>query len=299
MPTQPLPPKKEVALALLERTSVFVHLDPRVEAVVVPAGFKKQAQLVLQVGLNMPVPKRDLHLDDEGMTCTLSYNRTPFVCVVPWSSVYAVVGCDDGRGMIWPDDVPPEIAQAPGARRRDRAGRAARSSGSEGGRRQPGALVGSGRGRQGEVVPASVPVPGRRGRQRNSPTRGPRWRRWRLRSRQRATGRAALPPPSAVAGRRAASPLRPKPPAWVRTTGRRKRELPAVPLRGQRSPDEVAGVDGAYSLGLQLRVVLFDERSGSRRPCRGASPTAPCRGVTGKRPSPYTRRGKAALLRGP
>jgi stringent starvation protein B len=112
MPTQPLPPKKEVALALLERTSVFVHLDPRVAAVVVPAGFKKQAQLVLQVGLNMPVPIRDLHLDDEGMTCTLSFNRTPFFCVVPWSSVYAVVGCDDGRGMIWPEDVPPEVAQA-------------------------------------------------------------------------------------------------------------------------------------------------------------------------------------------
>jgi stringent starvation protein B len=114
MPTQPLPPKKDVALALLERTSVFVHLDPRVAAVVVPPAFKKQAQLVLQVGLNMPVPIRDLHLDDEGMTCTLSFNRTPFFCVVPWSSVYAVVGCDDGRGMIWPDDVPPEVAQAQG-----------------------------------------------------------------------------------------------------------------------------------------------------------------------------------------
>jgi stringent starvation protein B len=111
-PTQPLPPKKEVALALLERSSVFVHLDPRMQAVVVPPGFKKQPQLVLQVGLNMPVPIRDLHLDDEGMTCTLSFNRTPFFCVVPWTSVYAIVGCDDGRGMIWPEDVPPEVAQA-------------------------------------------------------------------------------------------------------------------------------------------------------------------------------------------
>ncbi len=112
MPTQPLPPKKEVALALLERSSVFVHLDPRIAAVIVPLGFKKQPQLVLQVGLNMPVPIRDLHLDDDGMTCTLSFNRTPFFCIVPWSSVYAIVGCDDGRGMIWPDDVPPEVAQA-------------------------------------------------------------------------------------------------------------------------------------------------------------------------------------------
>ena len=106
---QPLPPKKEVALALLERSSVFVHLDPRGAAVIVPPWFKKQAQLVLQVGLNMPVPIPDLRLDDEGLSCTLSFNRAPFYCVVPWGSVFAMVG-DDGRGMVWPDDVPSELA---------------------------------------------------------------------------------------------------------------------------------------------------------------------------------------------
>jgi hypothetical protein len=57
----------------------------------------------------MPVPIPDLRLDEEGMSCTLSFNRTPFFCVVPWPSVYAMVG-DDGRGMVWPDDVPPEVA---------------------------------------------------------------------------------------------------------------------------------------------------------------------------------------------
>jgi hypothetical protein len=75
----------------------------------VPIGFKKQPQLVLQIGLNLAVPIPDLRLDDEGMTCTLSFNRSPFYCVVPWSSVFAMVG-DDGRGMVWPDDVPPAIA---------------------------------------------------------------------------------------------------------------------------------------------------------------------------------------------
>jgi stringent starvation protein B len=111
----PLPPKKEVALALLERSSVHMHLDPRISGVVVPPWFKKQAQLVLQIGLNMPVPIPDLRLDDDGMSCTLSFNRSPFFCVVPWPSVFAMVG-DDGRGMIWPDDVPPEVqaqGQAP------------------------------------------------------------------------------------------------------------------------------------------------------------------------------------------
>jgi len=108
--TQPLPPKKEVALALLERSSVYVHLDPRQTAAVVPPTFKKQAQLVLQVGLKMAVPIPDLRLDDDGISCTLSFNRSPFFCVVPWSSVFAMVG-EDGRGMVWPDDVPAEVTR--------------------------------------------------------------------------------------------------------------------------------------------------------------------------------------------
>jgi stringent starvation protein B len=109
-PTQPLPPKKEVALALLERSSVYIHLDPRQPAAMVPPWFKKQPQLVLQVGLNMPVPIPDLRLDDDGISCTLSFNRAPFFCVVPWSSIFAMVG-EDGRGMVWPDDVPVEVAR--------------------------------------------------------------------------------------------------------------------------------------------------------------------------------------------
>jgi len=113
--SQPLPPKKEVALALLERSSVHLHLDPRIDGVVVPPWFKKQPQLVLQIGLNMPVPIPDLRLDDDGMSCTLSFNRSPFHCIVPWSSIFAMVG-DDMRGMVWPDDMPPEVAQQATAR---------------------------------------------------------------------------------------------------------------------------------------------------------------------------------------
>lgn len=107
--TQVLPPKKEVALALLERSNVDVYLDPRAEGVLVPPQFKKEPRLILKIGLNMPVPIPDLRLDDESMSCTLSFNRVKFHCVVPWLSVFAMVG-DDGRGMVWPDDVPQELA---------------------------------------------------------------------------------------------------------------------------------------------------------------------------------------------
>ncbi len=107
--TQLLPPKKEVALALLERSNVDVYLDPRAKGVVVPPQFRKEPRLILKIGLNMPVPIPDLRLDDDSMSCTLSFNRSPFYCVVPWTSVFAMVG-EDGRGMVWPDDVPQELA---------------------------------------------------------------------------------------------------------------------------------------------------------------------------------------------
>jgi stringent starvation protein B len=100
-----------VALALLQGPSLFIHLDPRKPEVIVPLHFKKQAQLVLQVGLNMAVPIPDLHVDDEGVSCTLSFNRSPFWCRLPWSAIYALVG-DDKRGMIWPDEVPAEVESA-------------------------------------------------------------------------------------------------------------------------------------------------------------------------------------------
>jgi hypothetical protein len=105
-----LPPKREVAHALLTQGAAFVHLDPRGVDVVVPEWLKRQPQLVLQIGLNMPVPIRDLRVDETGVFGTLSFNRAPFTCMVPWHAVFALVG-DDGRGMVWPDSMPPEIAQ--------------------------------------------------------------------------------------------------------------------------------------------------------------------------------------------
>lgn len=106
-----LPPKRDVCHALLEGDSVFVHLDPRREGVVVPKHFGQQAQLVLQIGLNMPRPIPDLEVDDDGISCTLSFGGTPFWCRMPWSSVFALVG-SDGRSMVWPDDVPTEVSAA-------------------------------------------------------------------------------------------------------------------------------------------------------------------------------------------
>jgi stringent starvation protein B len=120
-PSRNLPPKREIALRLLEGDSVFIHLDPRKDGVVVPKNHARQPQLVLQIGLNLAIRIPDLEVDEEGVSCTLHFNRAPFWCRMPWSAVYALVG-PDGRGMLWPEDVPPEVAAQ---MRAGRAGKAA------------------------------------------------------------------------------------------------------------------------------------------------------------------------------
>lgn len=104
-----MPPKKDVARALLLRGSVFVHLDPRIAGMIVPQWLRNQPQLVLQIGLDMPIPIPDLRVDDDGVYGTLSFQRSPFTCKVPWNGIFALVG-EDGRGMVWPEDLPAEIA---------------------------------------------------------------------------------------------------------------------------------------------------------------------------------------------
>jgi len=104
-----LPEKKDVCRSFLLRGTVFLHLDPRRTGVVVPAWFRNQPQLVLQIGLDMPIPISDLRVDDAGVTGSLSFSRNLCLCVIPWESVFAIVG-EDGRGMVWPECMPTEIA---------------------------------------------------------------------------------------------------------------------------------------------------------------------------------------------
>ncbi|HOT10334.1 MAG TPA: ClpXP protease specificity-enhancing factor SspB [Polyangiaceae bacterium] len=108
---QPKPPDKQQLMnyLLAEAPSVFIHLDPRQEKVVVPPRFRKNPMLILEIGLNMRVPIPDLNVDAEGVTCTLSFGGKPYWCQLPWPSVFALVGSDQ-RGYVWFEQVPKEVA---------------------------------------------------------------------------------------------------------------------------------------------------------------------------------------------
>lgn len=57
----------------------------------------------------MAIPIPDLCVDEDGVLATLSFQRSPFTCWIPWDAVFAVVS-DDGKGMMWPENLPDEIA---------------------------------------------------------------------------------------------------------------------------------------------------------------------------------------------
>jgi stringent starvation protein B len=107
------PSKQDAFLALLAE-GCLLHLDARRDGVVVPTHLKGEAHLVLQYGNDLPIPIPDLQIDENGVSATLSFARTPWPTVIPWSAVY-VVTSPDGRGVLYQEDVPGDVSVIAGA----------------------------------------------------------------------------------------------------------------------------------------------------------------------------------------
>jgi stringent starvation protein B len=105
----PRPGKRAVVEAMLQDGPVLLHLDPRREGVDVPTGFRNDPRLVLRIGTRLTPAIPDLAVDQDGVRATLSFRSVPHTCVIPWSAVFAVVA-EDGQGLVFGEDVPPEVA---------------------------------------------------------------------------------------------------------------------------------------------------------------------------------------------
>ena len=103
-------PSKQASFShLLKEGWVSLHLDARMEGVVVPGPFASQPHLVLQYGQNMPIPIEDLEVTEGGVTASLSFSRVPHRTFVPWSAVYLIT-CTNGSGMLFQEDVPADVS---------------------------------------------------------------------------------------------------------------------------------------------------------------------------------------------
>lgn len=108
------PPKQQAFLALLKEGSTSLHLDARRPGVMVPDAFRQEAHLMLQYGYDLAISIPDLEVDEYGVRATLSFSRTPHLTVIPWTAVYAIASVD-GRGVLYPEDVPGDVSVLAGA----------------------------------------------------------------------------------------------------------------------------------------------------------------------------------------
>lgn len=100
--------KRDVFNLLIERGSVFVHLNPCIRQTEVPPWLMHQDHLVLQYGLDLPIPIKNLRVDEMGISGELSFSRSPWRCYIPWAAVFALVS-EEGRGKVWQEDVPGRV----------------------------------------------------------------------------------------------------------------------------------------------------------------------------------------------
>lgn len=98
-------PKSDILEGLLgDYAVVQVWLDSHdPEAVVLPNKLMKQDAVVLELGLNLPVPINDLYVGDGGFRATLSFDHRPFEVTVLWDAVYMF--SVKGEGGVVFDDV--------------------------------------------------------------------------------------------------------------------------------------------------------------------------------------------------
>jgi len=81
---------------LLRRGVVQLAFSAEATGVVCPSSL--QGNTMLEYGLNLPVPIKDILADEFGVGATLSFRGSPMWTHIPWSAVYAIVG--EGGGLV-------------------------------------------------------------------------------------------------------------------------------------------------------------------------------------------------------
>jgi hypothetical protein len=93
---------------LLRYKSVYIHVRNDLQHTtknVLPITLVNKQEVILCWGLDLPVPIPDLHVDDVGISGTLSFSGKPHFCVLRWENVYAIVG-EDGKGVVYQELLP-------------------------------------------------------------------------------------------------------------------------------------------------------------------------------------------------
>ena len=109
-PVDPSAPEKYAVFSrFADRGKVMVTLDARRPGVSVPSRFAAEPQLNLDFSMRFGLA--DFVFDTRGVRATLSFQRQPFLCDVPWSAVYALFSHADNERLTWARSLPAEILE--------------------------------------------------------------------------------------------------------------------------------------------------------------------------------------------
>jgi len=100
--------KRRAFEALLKLGRVFLTLDSRVPGTKMPSEHQGKAAITLLFGLDLPVEIPDLHVDNEKISVTLSFDRQAHHCVIPWDAVWYLVPQNEKQGIVFESSLPPE-----------------------------------------------------------------------------------------------------------------------------------------------------------------------------------------------
>jgi len=109
------PEKKQHLLSALDRGMVMVHLDARRAGVLVPAEFRTESHL--RLNLSYRFEPSDLSVGEWGLRSTLSFSGSRFTVAIPWSAVFAITSHASHEFWMFPEDMPPEVTRGAGATR--------------------------------------------------------------------------------------------------------------------------------------------------------------------------------------
>ncbi len=105
--TEKSPNKKlNVLDELLDQGLVQVLVDSRIEGVVVPPHLIGDLQLRLNLSRRFGLP---LVLTETGVDATLTFQKIPYECTIPWGAIYAIISYVTGEPFLFPEDVPLEV----------------------------------------------------------------------------------------------------------------------------------------------------------------------------------------------
>jgi stringent starvation protein B len=95
----------------LERGAVIIHLDARRPGVIVPARFRQDFHLRLNLSLRFDPP--DLSVGEWGVRETLGFGGVRFAVAVPWSAIFAITGAQrSDQAWLYAEDMPKELFDA-------------------------------------------------------------------------------------------------------------------------------------------------------------------------------------------